>query len=498
MQAAPLSGECYEDYCGDAMLLDRFPYVGSWLQIHFVIHLFSQVGEQILWALGERSREWLILREVSGGVRIAMSLAVAEVMRRGPYTIRFSSPQWLAAIDEYLLTGYPVCGGVGPSSETAPPLGGGGLAPVFPYLEGPPGIVAHYLWRVFLLVGWLVLDLLGDRVASWGYLRSVAGGFRSSTTMAVAIWLRRTGQRYVELYAAPTPAVADAAAAYMRDGELRFPFDARNEEVQDFGDDGEIDERPIRPRVGPGPVGMRFEPIGQGLLGESSSESDSGDSGDSTTEPSVFSASQDSSREDLEVEQVQAEAVEGNQEGAVGAGRGPSCQASEGVSLCAYGDDVLTVPLQGWTVSEVATVVLGLQTGDWTSFQQMMAEAPTLSASPSSSVDPPTVVRPRLRLKSGVVGLTRVLRGVFWMFLFFWVGIQSARAQEGKEGQSVVLWEPSEGCCAGLSVQVSAERGSAVLSETGTGCDGTVLWELAKAFFVDRDLGICSSSPRSS
>ena len=28
----------------------------------------------------------------------------------------------------------------------------------FPYVEGPPGMVAHYLWRVFMLVGWCVLD----------------------------------------------------------------------------------------------------------------------------------------------------------------------------------------------------------------------------------------------------------------------------------------------------------------------------------------------------
>ena len=92
MQAAQLSG-CYEDYCGEATLVDRFPYVGSWLQVHFLIHLFSQVGEQILWALGERSQDWLTLRSISGGVKCAMSLAVVEVMRRGPHAILFNSPQ---------------------------------------------------------------------------------------------------------------------------------------------------------------------------------------------------------------------------------------------------------------------------------------------------------------------------------------------------------------------------------------------------------------------
>ena len=53
MQADPLPDLCYEDYFGDAMSVERFPYVGSWLQIHYMMHVFSQAGEQVLWALGE-------------------------------------------------------------------------------------------------------------------------------------------------------------------------------------------------------------------------------------------------------------------------------------------------------------------------------------------------------------------------------------------------------------------------------------------------------------
>ena len=168
MQAVSLSERYYEDYYGDEMLMDRFPYVGSWLQRHFLLHLFSLVGEQVLWALGERSLEWFILRRVSGGVRCAVTLAVADVLRRGPFTILYSGPQGLAAVDEFIRRGEHVEDSV---------VG-------FPYVEGPPGMVAHYLWRVFMLVGWCVLDFLGDRVCSWGCLRGVAQGFRSSATLA--------------------------------------------------------------------------------------------------------------------------------------------------------------------------------------------------------------------------------------------------------------------------------------------------------------------------
>ena len=44
MQAAPVSGACYEDYVGEAMMVDRFPYVGSWIQVslHYTADLPSR------------------------------------------------------------------------------------------------------------------------------------------------------------------------------------------------------------------------------------------------------------------------------------------------------------------------------------------------------------------------------------------------------------------------------------------------------------------------
>ena len=61
--------------------------------------------------------------------------------------------------------------------------------------------------------------------------------------MAVAVWLRRTSQRYINQYLAPTLAVEDAANAYLRGGEVLYPFAEANAAGEDFEDDEEIDER---------------------------------------------------------------------------------------------------------------------------------------------------------------------------------------------------------------------------------------------------------------
>ena len=37
MAALPWPEPCYEDYYGDAMVVDRFPYVGSWRSVHFLL-----------------------------------------------------------------------------------------------------------------------------------------------------------------------------------------------------------------------------------------------------------------------------------------------------------------------------------------------------------------------------------------------------------------------------------------------------------------------------
>ena len=128
---------------------------------------------------------------------------------------------------------------------------------VFPYVEGPPGMVAHYLWRVFMLIGWSVLDFLGDRVSSWRCLRATAQGFRSSTTLAVTIWLRRT----YHLYVASAQATYAAAETYIQGGAVEYPF-------EDRGDDGNLDDLPLRPPA-PEPLANQFKGLGFVACGRS-------------------------------------------------------------------------------------------------------------------------------------------------------------------------------------------------------------------------------------
>ena len=207
-----------------------------------LLALFSQVGEGVLRALGECVFTWRALRVVSLGLRHGVASALVEVLHRSCWARYFEGPQWQLAVDRYMVTGRIV---EGPLELNASLGGQGGVSsegPVFPYVEGPPGYAFHYLWRVFMLTGWLVLDFLGDRVSSWGYLRSTADGFRGGTTMAVSVWLRRTGQRYIDRYLAPTPTTADAVQAYMERGELQFPFAERDEQNPE-GTDVEDDEQ---------------------------------------------------------------------------------------------------------------------------------------------------------------------------------------------------------------------------------------------------------------
>ena len=120
----------------------------------------------------------------------------------------------MATVEEYLITGQLDLGHLGGSAGSGGVPRPPSVQPCFPYVEGPPGMVSHYLWRVIMLIGWSILDFLGYRVSSWGYLRAVAVGFRSCATMAISIWLRRTSH----LYIATPQATADAVDTYLQSG----------------------------------------------------------------------------------------------------------------------------------------------------------------------------------------------------------------------------------------------------------------------------------------
>ena len=218
----------------------------------------------------------------------------------------------------------------------------------FPYVEWPPSVVVHFLWRLFALCGSRILACLGDRTREWGYMYASAKGFRSHVVYALICWLRSTGIHRM----ADGPVSYEAAQAYLHSGVREYPFEEGSKE------DLEVDERPHRAPMPGAPV-LRLRPVLDELLHQPSSEEDESSS---TVEPS----------------DTFADLSEGNEDEATPP-LGPPQQgivymAGEGVLFCLYGDDWVQVPLQGWSVSDVAAIVQGLNTGDWSELQRVMAE----------------------------------------------------------------------------------------------------------------------------
>ena len=443
-------GLTYEDYLplGEREIRDTWPYVGTWLQIHYLAQILSLEGERVLAMLGVRSAAWFLLRGASQMIRLAVAGSVVDTLRRGPYSVMFSSPQWLEAVEEYLRTGYPVEDvayfeepQLSRDEHEGEEAERGSLG--FPYIEWPPGVRVHYLWTVFSTCGALVLDLLGNRVSSWGYLRAVATGFRSSVTLALVVWLRRTHH----LYVARAQDTYNAAAAYLQGEGIQYPFGERVEEPQAPGE----------------------------LFEASSSESESSEG--STTEPSMVSLSRGST--------VAVEDQDPGGPGSVlrGGEAVTSYEAAEGVLWCTYADDTVPIPLKGWSVFEVQTIVTGLTTGDWRDFQLMMAQGDSStegSELPSSSTDIPRRQSRTVFLVTGERArvVWRLVLVVLWLF---WGCVKAVEAASDEP------WGPQETQCArDASSQVLVVRSQVqdVSIPWKEGCDGSTIWELGKVVLI--------------
>ncbi|CAE7831874.1 RE1 [Symbiodinium sp. CCMP2592] len=473
MTVAPSDELCYEDYCGDGMLTDQFPYVGSWLVTHYLVQLLSQTGETILWTVGERAGEWRSLRCASAGLRYALVFAVVEVLRRGPQSLLYNGPQWVMATEEFILTEPPLIMSSTSRRRPAGPIGLVARGVVFPYVEGPPGMIAHFLWRLLMEEGWLLLELLGDRTGAWRALRAVAPGFRAGATLALTVWLRKTRHFYM----ASAQATYDAADAYMQGRELQYPFVARApEEAEQLSsgheDDESVDDRPLRPRT-EDPGRVRWGPVGQAVLEDSSSESEG--SGSSTTEPSVVGVSADSSSEQSEECQPVEEGtpLEGSR---VGGLPRTSYQAAEGKLLVFYGDDELEVPLPGWSQSAVQGIVTGLDVGDWSGLEaavQGLGEAvPSVDVDAPAEPDQLEAAEPA----PGQGWIGSWLRVVVTLCLISWIvlrGIQGVGATKVEEC-AVDLLEPRDS----QAQARSDARDDVALSCGSSACDGSSLWTL--------------------
>ena len=113
-----------------------------------------------------------------------------------------------------------------------------------------------------------------------------------------------------------------------------------------------------------------------------------------------------------------------------------------------------------------------MSTGDWTSFTQLTEGREYDGSVPGSSSDTPQeVFRGRRRFR-GLWGFLEGIRGILWSVFVLWFLVQGVQAQAEGEGLQVVLRDSS------------ARPENAVLLTGWDGCDGSVLWEVAKVIVL--------------
>ncbi|CAE7537698.1 RE1 [Symbiodinium sp. CCMP2592] len=453
MQAAPWPEPTYEDLAEVELDPATWPYIGTWLQTHFVVQILTSVGEHVLWYLGVRSSSWFALRAVSNIVRYAMAGAIVDRLRRGPHVLRFEGPQWFEMTEIFVLQGYP------PEPEDQPNPAEG-VEQAFPLVLWAPGLYVHYLWRVFSVAGFELLSFLGSRDEGWGQLRCAAQGFMTHSVYAMILWLRATSITRVTDGAQSF----DAAEAYLQNGERVHPFYDRD----DNEDDATLDEfrygaaAPVlQVQVAP------YAPVFEELLNGSDASSD--ESGDQTTvEPSVVSLGSEDLNEATDPEL--GEISPGDP--ALGAFPGSltTYEAKPGALVVRYVDDAFEVPLEGWSQSEVEEVVQGLSTGDWAGFKARLEVGDLSQSSGIQSGSSESPVGSAI----GGSGSVSVFGRVLWMLLIWWALVQSAGASS--VGQALGLPEDSQAVQVwSFEATVCSAGGSAVTSEECV-CDGSTLW----------------------
>ena len=102
-----------------------------------------------------------------------------------------------------------------------------------------------------------------------------------------------------------------------------------------------------------------------------------------------------------------------------------------------------------------------------------------------SSNDPPPEAFPRSRRFLGIRGFLQCFKGLLRCLFVLWLLVQSVRAQGAVEEFGLVPYGAS-GWFSGLVVTVQESEGLSVaaLLNGREGCDGSVLWEISKAFVL--------------
>ncbi|CAE7832119.1 RE2 [Symbiodinium sp. CCMP2592] len=233
----------------------------------------------------------------------------------------------------------------------------------FPYVIWAPSDFVHYLRRLLALNGATMLSLLGNQSVEWVRLRTVSRSFQSGVVLALVVWLQGRGMISRML---DGPVSYDVATAYIT-GRIAPDSESEDEALDDYPHrDPAYQQHP--------PV-----PVFAQMFQEAFEEATSSDASvTSTTEPSVWSASSSEVEELGQVEEV-ADSLSPSAEAVAGV----RYEAEDGKLLVYYVDDVLVVPLPGWSLAQVLVVVQGLRTGVWDNFQEALeavsgdgAEAP--------------------------------------------------------------------------------------------------------------------------
>ena len=334
----------YEDCFQSGDDLEGFPYVGTWVRVHFLVRLFSAAGLLILRFLGRGADGWWQLRTTSNYQRYALAQSVYEALKVGPRALEFECPQWFELVDRWVAEGGGFDEGGDEDSRFQH----------FPYVVWAPPHTTHYLWKLFLLQGYQILSFLGTRVREWAYLRSTAQGFRSHVVMALILWLRATGPQRM----ADGVVSFHAAEVYLNTGQRQFPF------AVDDSDDEELDARPHRAAVEPIPA-----PVRRVFAADSSSSDSSEDSEQtSTAEPSSSEVGllPGNVSGELELPEASSQTV-------------ARYAAFPGILRVFYVDDYFDVPLQGWTEADIGAIIAGLESGDWTNWEQALEARGSIS-----------------------------------------------------------------------------------------------------------------------
>ena len=430
---------CYEDY----FLADdhpAFPLVGTWTLVHFLVHVLDVAGCGVLAFLGDRAEEWRMLRATSCFLRQALAAAVAALFRVGPYAVVFQGPQDFLAAEHYICRGELLGYDAEPTASSSLSAQAG---PEFPQVFWGPPYTVHYLWRLFAQHGYHLLCFLGDRVSDWFVLRGVASGFRACVVYGLMLWLERTGRRYRSRYLTNAENSQEAAQAYLRTGQRVFPYE-----------------------LAPEDTGRRDDPevlVDQ----EGSSDESSEDSGSSTTEPSAYSATESSEGVPVLTDPSGSRPLEREVERPV-----VRYAAAEGALVVFYGDDCFEVPLEGWPVGAIQVIVEGLETGDWSGWQEALQ----------------SVLRPRTEEAGPSERLQIIRYGHLWgRWARFWalVAVLLGVLIWGLQGVGAVTVKGEDWHCVSgdplslesQALQLRSEEGSAVAwVEESSDCEGTTWW----------------------